>query len=485
MTDRYFTQNGSGLKNGLSYANAYAVSEYGTGWFMDFGSAGDVCYLCGTITGNDFGASHTAFPQLANTAYIWACDHPTYPGEIICTTTNYCAMMAFETTAAFTLRNIKISGSVNAVKGTGGIYLIKPTNVIISGGTMSLANASTIHLLDPINVTVDGASITNRTSHGIWVRGHAARAASGVTISGCTVYDCDNKAIWLVGENDVGQVTNCTIKDNVVTGSGDGIYLAGVSNSVISGNICTDNDNTNDAGSENYGIAVQQCQGLTISSNRITGGAGGRSGMEVWGGNAVIGVAPSIDIDCTGIKVIANYISGYMGPWIDTSGGNAFKACTAKSSGILICGNIFANSLRGVRIGQDGTSASILANNTFENCTTDLYLENNIALSKKATGWSVKNNAFTGTTWFDEAVAVDNSVAFAGNSYDAGTSGTYNGTTYTTADVSGLDATKDTAAWISGVRAYDDLPLPLHPDIGAVQDRTAPGRRFGVGGGTL
>lgn len=39
--------------------------------------------------------------------------------------------------------------------------------------------------------------------------------------------------------------------------------------------------------------------------------------------------------------------------------------------------------------------------------------------------------------------------------------------------------------WIVGVRASDDLPLPLRPDIGAVQDRNAPGRRFGVGGGNL
>jgi len=44
---------------------------------------------------------------------------------------------------------------------------------------------------------------------------------------------------------------------------------------------------------------------------------------------------------------------------------------------------------------------------------------------------------------------------------------------------------KGTGLWVAGVRAYDDLPLPLRPDIGAVQDRTAAGRRFGVGGGVL
>jgi hypothetical protein len=39
--------------------------------------------------------------------------------------------------------------------------------------------------------------------------------------------------------------------------------------------------------------------------------------------------------------------------------------------------------------------------------------------------------------------------------------------------------------WIAGVRAYDDLPLDASPDIGAVQDRTAAGRRGGVGGSDL
>jgi hypothetical protein len=44
---------------------------------------------------------------------------------------------------------------------------------------------------------------------------------------------------------------------------------------------------------------------------------------------------------------------------------------------------------------------------------------------------------------------------------------------------------RGTGVWVSGVRGDDDLPLPLHPDMGPWQDRTAPGRRFGVGGGVL
>jgi hypothetical protein len=34
---------------------------------------------------------------------------------------------------------------------------------------------------------------------------------------------------------------------------------------------------------------------------------------------------------------------------------------------------------------------------------------------------------------------------------------------------------------IAGARALDDLPLPMHPDIGAWQDRSTPGRAHGGG----
>jgi hypothetical protein len=37
----------------------------------------------------------------------------------------------------------------------------------------------------------------------------------------------------------------------------------------------------------------------------------------------------------------------------------------------------------------------------------------------------------------------------------------------------------------AGVQAYDSLPLPLHPDIGAVQDRSYPGRKASIGGSRL
>lgn len=67
---------------------------------------------------------------------------------------------------------------------------------------------------------------------------------------------------------------------------------------------------------------------------------------------------------------------------------------------------------------------------------------------------------------------------YEANSVVTGDAG-INETTYAPAN----SLVKDAGTWVPGVRAYDDLPLPLRPDIGAVQDRNAPGRKFGVAGG--
>jgi hypothetical protein len=142
-----------------------------------------------------------------------------------------------------------------------------------------------------------------------------------------------------------------------------------------------------------------------------------------------------------------------------------------------------------VRIGADG------ANNS-SGC---LVKYNNIIMT------DTTNAYFT-------TVDASNTGTFDGNNWDgssvSGAKWDYQGTDYTTlatwnalastgtdtAVASGLDARylpsessglRAAGAWLTGVLAYDDLPIPLHPDIGAVQDRNAAGRRFGVGSGTL
>jgi hypothetical protein len=45
-----------------------------------------------------------------------------------------------------------------------------------------------------------------------------------------------------------------------------------------------------------------------------------------------------------------------------------------------------------------------------------------------------------------------------------------------------LPAAMATGTWLAGVRVADDIPLPVSPDWGAVQDREYPGRKTAVSG---
>ena len=120
-------------------------------------------------------------------------------------------------------------------------------------------------------------------------------------------------------------------------------------------------------------------------------------------------------------------------------------------------------------------------NNTFEDCAVKAFH----AVATASLGdITMKNNKFTGVGY---TVVDVTDVDWSAEDYNAFIGFASGATNHTlgTNDVFTETGCVGAGTWIAGVRAYDDLPLPLHPDIGAVQDRTAPGRRFGVGGGTL
>jgi hypothetical protein len=126
-----------------------------------------------------------------------------------------------------------------------------------------------------------------------------------------------------------------------------------------------------------------------------------------------------------------------------------------------------------LNIDPDGSLAVDIKNTVFDNGVYDLKLqESEGTLNVTMTTCHVTGGA--------SAISTDV------------TNGTVDTGTYTTGDpelsssyAPGNSALKGVGTWIAGIRAYDDLPLPLHPDIGAVQDRDYPGRKVSVGGGQL
>lgn len=121
-----------------------------------------------------------------------------------------------------------------------------------------------------------------------------------------------------------------------------------------------------------------------------------------------------------------------------------------------------------------GASGTVTFKNNLMISTNETYTHP-FNITNGAQTYTIESNALSGLTgtllYGGVPTALDASnLVYSSLSLDA---------SYYCKNVTGI------GAWLSGIRAYDDLPLPLHPDIGAVQDRDAAGRRFGVGGGVL
>lgn len=172
-----------------------------------------------------------------------------------------------------------------------------------------------------------------------------------------------------------------------------------------------------------------------------------------------------------------------------TQGGDAGEGLRVVSrdlshvSGLLICNNVFANIKNNgldLYAFDEGPAMGL------EQCT----IANNImfaiggydfAMSESGGGvvhpQQVWNNDFSGDAILDRGTVRTVSGANAQAEFSANIN-----------DAPALDADyrpQNTALvgagrWVAGVRAYDGLPLSLHPDIGAHQNRTLPGRRAGL-----
>ena len=183
----------------------------------------------------------------------------------------------------------------------------------------------------------------------------------------------------------------------------------------------------------------------------------------------------------------------------------SFRACTAVNAynGFSCSGDDRAGDIvtyHGCR-SVTATSASfyiyeaVTAN--LYNCSGDTSIQVQVAGSD--VDLTMTNCAFIVTAG-GEAFAVDrtllNSFTADYNRYLGGTDGIikdigegYENTIAGWRTTTGQEAHSDFSAvvsqvglWVAGVVANDDMPLPLHPDIGAVQNRNLAGRKTAVSG---
>ena len=179
-------------------------------------------------------------------------------------------------TADSTAKNLSISS--NTFKGYSGATISLGagdySGLSIAGNTDDNKNANNVQVV--LNTAVDGIDVTNNNlSNTIRIEGFADSPTTGVVISGNTINNLqpNNSAISLVKADGAlvdgntvttagnynsailsfGQLTNSTISNNTVTGSGPGSSAA----------ISISND-------DYAGKKVDPSSGLTISGNTIT-----------------------------------------------------------------------------------------------------------------------------------------------------------------------------------------------------------------------
>ncbi|MFM7016032.1 MAG: beta strand repeat-containing protein, partial [Bacteroidota bacterium] len=264
---------------------------------------------------------------------------------------------------------------INALQGTGSL-IIKPT------GTTSIIGSSTTSLIQingADNVTIDGSS--GSTSNSICPLSAASRNLTFTNISPTNT----SAVIWLSTTPAGDPVTNCTVKNCIIVGSGTSVSSTivglGAGSSSI-GNGGTNNDNisfiNNDIRACQFGIyavgasATNKNQNLLISQNYINTPAPnniGETGIYVAAtnnvtisGNTVGNVINAVTSqDAVGINVGFGAVNGFTATNTGIADCVSNVTITNNTIGTVNHSNTF--SAIGIGLGNTISGSSLIANN--------------------------------------------------------------------------------------------------------------------------
>lgn len=338
---------------------------------------------------------------------------------------------------------------VGGALGRGGLYF----------GSSPAAMANSVVIQDMI--VHDVRNIADSVDYN-GIAGHG----NSVQILDCTVYDISTDGMWIYGTSP--KVSGCVVYDigqNPHTGAHtDCVQLAGDNSGLIITNNYLNSSTSAVPGQSLLSSAGTGTGGVVENNTIIASKAAGNTALYIHIANATIrrnivtGGATSIFLAGDGAKAYANIVlaSGVIGIHPNTS-----------AAGQMVANNTI--------IGDSSTEGGV----NIESTSVNAFIYNNVitgfakGIVRLNAGATIQYNCLYNNT--------DNDVYFTLD----GTNVTQNPVIQADYSLGAGSPARAAGVWIAGVRAYDDLPLPLHPDIGAVQDRSAPGRRFGVGGGVL
>jgi len=322
------------------------------------------------------------------------------------------------------------------------------------------------------NITVNTASAHNNVE----ITGES------VQCDGVTVTLSGGRGINIEGQDTAARVVNCSVSNAATTG----IRISNAPASVVQDSVVAD-CGTSGAANNHDGIAIADgSHGTMVRRARVyrqkSGlGTGIDSQSSTVGEADPVRIEQCVCIDCENASfattgVPPNYLDsclsvrpGKYGLYVKTTNTAYARRFTSLSPG-----------RNHIKSGDTDAEAHTLA------VTRAL-------MSGKAGGPDVFHNEVGTLTIVDSIYPVGATFSRLGvtneSDYTAWLTAGYDTNTEeldAVVDDSGnTSADVQKGTWIAGMRALDDLPESLNPDCGAAENRSKPGRRFGVGGGTL
>lgn len=465
-----------GSEDGSSYADAFDG-------FADHNAAcasindGDTVKIDGTFSGEQLIPCPGSSNGYVTYTYYDSANPPILDGNAGATAPVSSSNLDYwKLVGPLTVRNGSAAALVNIFGGS--------SDVIIDGITCTgqLTNTNfCIRGRDMVRWTVKNTTVHNSEGSGIAADiGAGAGGGQTIRLHNNTTYNNTYRGIVVAGSISSGDIYyDVDIYDNTSYSNGDGYYISAVNGFNIYGNSSYNNEETTYAPAEQYGVGVQQCRNGNIYKNTIYSNKS--DGIEVWGDAD----GPSSNVH-TFSNLVYSQVTG------TGSSGSAIEYATQYSPGAKVYGNVIIGNNQAFRFSKDSTNSSRFYNNTLVDNVTGLTLADSggFALS----GWTFEDNIVSGGAWFS-GERNDNSLVFTNNNYYNGT-GSYNGVSYTTSNITSLDITarilnpsfvgstvSDKASWVhqtsglygsgtptpSTVDAYGNS-CGTTPDIGAFCD---------------
>lgn len=494
MATYYVSQAGSGAADGSTVSDAMAIATFNA--TASGGAGGNTYYFLGTITTGVNCPSGSA----GNVITVRG-DYTGTPGYIIVSSGS-----AWKCTGGarsyYQIKNLYLetTASDDAIFTNGSSYVIDGCTIKSALTCIEISNARSADSITITNNTmIPGTSAAADCI--LWVAANAAYDLTNLTITGNTISgagrygidigntDVDNCTVWTITNNTITACTNAGLRLNT-SATSNRVTKVTVTGNTIQG--CTG------------GMAIYNIEGI-ISNNNSSYNTGVTGGLNLFASDLVTishnvcsynettgvdGCGILIDNDNSNITVRSNECSYNEGSASDNSGA-AIMVLGVNT--ITVFGNKGIGNKHGLWLaGAAGVLTGVTAyHNAFADCADDGVVISSTVAANRIT---LQGNIFTGSGSY----GVDDDGDAQAHTYNCfyGLGAAYHNlvadATETT-DNPGLGASLQVSAstmkaacpWVANVVAYDDLPLPLHPDFGAVQDRNAEGRRFGVSSGTL